>query len=119
MAQAAGERRAHVRAQLKTSVHLHSEGALAVGFTDNISEGGLFVATDQIFPQGSLVDLQFSLPDGGSFVQARGEVRWTWARDRASDGRPGMGVQFTSIDDGDRARIARFVADRRELFYED
>jgi uncharacterized protein (TIGR02266 family) len=103
------------------SIHVLGERGLTAGFTGNISEGGVFVETDEPLPLGSAVDLQLALPDGGSFIEARGEVRWRWARDRSidRDGHPGMGVGFTSIADGDRARIARFVAEHRELFLED
>lgn len=116
---AGAERRAHPRAALKTSVSLCSESNFYTGFMNDISEGGLFVATHQVLQRGSLIDLEFSLPDDQEPIHVQGEVCWVSEYNPTSDGHPGMGVRFTTIAEADRARIERFVTQRGTLFYDD
>jgi uncharacterized protein (TIGR02266 family) len=113
------ERRQYPRAQLKAEVHLGSTSNFYTGFMNDISEGGLFVATHQLLPHGSLIDLEFSLPDEGGAICVQGLVRWVCEYNPTSDGHPGMGVQFTNLQERDRLRIERFVEVRGTLFYED
>lgn len=113
------ERRAHPRAVLKTEVHLGSESNFYTGFTNDISEGGLFVATHHVLPRGERMELEFSLPDDPTPLKVLGEVRWTREYNPASDGAPGLGFQFVDLSADDRARIEAFVKQRETLFYED
>jgi len=116
---AAHERRQHTRVELKTAVSLGSESNFYTGFMNDISEGGLFVATHAVLPRGSVIDLEFSLPDEGGPIRVEGEVRWVCEYNPESDGHAGMGVQFRTVGPAERARIERFVSQRGTLFYED
>jgi len=62
------------------------------GETDNLSEGGLFIRTDEPFPVGTRLRLQVDTGDGVA-IPLRGVVRWT--RDGVQEGRPcGMGIEL-------------------------
>lgn len=113
------ERRQHLRATLKTSVHLSSESNFYTGFSNDISEGGIFVATHNVLPRGSFMDIEFSLPDDGAPIRVQGEVRWVREYRQDSDGHPGMGLEFRNLQEADRQRILSFVKMRDTLFYED
>lgn len=113
------ERRAHQRARLKTSVSFASESNFYTGFTRDISEGGLFVATHNVIPVGGLVDLEFSLPDDGPPIKVKAEVRWAAEYNELSDCPPGLGLSFTDLPEEGRGRIERFVEMRDTLFYDD
>jgi hypothetical protein len=68
-------------------------------------------------PIGTQVDLSFSLPSGER-IQAQGVVRWVReVNDKDPDSMPGLGVQFTRLEDDARAAIERFVASREPMFY--
>ncbi|MBW2732425.1 MAG: TIGR02266 family protein [Deltaproteobacteria bacterium] len=112
-------RREHLRAALKTKVGFSTESNFYAGFTDDVSEGGLFVATHQLLPLGTVVALEFSCVEAGSdLMSVSGRVRWV--RDEQKDGQaaPGMGVQFIDLSDEDRGHIETFVKRRDPIFYE-
>jgi hypothetical protein len=56
---------------------------------------------------GRVLTRRFVLPDGGAAIWVRGEVV------HCSDdpARPGVGIRFVEVQEDDRARIARFVAE--------
>ncbi|HLL55877.1 MAG TPA: TIGR02266 family protein, partial [Myxococcaceae bacterium] len=111
------ERQSRVRMQ--ASVDMESESNFFQGFSTNLSEGGLFVATVQMLPRGTPVDLHFTLP-GGKRIDAKGVVRWTReVNDRTPDIFPGVGVQFTDLPTEAAAAIRSFVSEREPLFFAD
>src|SRR5687768_12519539 len=68
-------------ARLVASIEL-DEGSY-VGFTENLSQAGVFVATQAPQKVGAMVNLLIALPDLG-LVRAQGIVRWI-RRSSASD----------------------------------
>jgi len=59
--------------------------------TDDLSEGGLFIRTDEPLPLGAKVNLRVDLDGFG--IPLRGEVRWAQAEEEV--GRPrGMGIEL-------------------------
>lgn len=113
------ERRQHLRATYKTSINLTSESNFYSGFTDDISEGGLFVSTHNTIPCGNVVNIEFMLPDSDEPIKAQGEVRWIREYRPENDAPPGMGLSFTGLPDAVRQRILSFVKVRDTIFYED
>ena len=98
---------------------LSSDSNVFTGFSTNLSEGGLFVATVNLLPVGTPVDLTFSLP-GNTRISVHGEVRWRRELDdRAPDVFPGVGVRFVELSPEAAQAVHRFVADREPLFYPD
>lgn len=111
------EKRAEVRHDVEVRVDVSTPHNFYQGFTENISEGGLFVSTYRRLPVGSALVVQVHLDDGEAPVEVTCEVRWT--RDDSEDDAGGMGMRFVSLEAAARARIAAFVARRDPLFYED
>jgi len=107
------------RVRMQASVDLESESNFFQGFSTNLSEGGLFVATVQMLPMGTQVDLHFTLP-GGKKIDAKGVVRWMReVNDRTPDIFPGVGVQFVELPPEAAAAIRNFVTAREPLFFAD
>jgi len=71
-----------------------------VGKAENLSVGGLFIATPEPPVLGSLVLLLFHTPEGE--VRVRGTVRSVKPGE-------GMGLGITSMDSETRARLSRWV----------
>ncbi|MBH24747.1 MAG: hypothetical protein CMH57_09910 [Myxococcales bacterium] len=115
------ETRQHTRIGVELEVTLESESNFYAGFSMNISEGGLFIATYDVQPVGSEIKISLALGDDEPPITAYGLVRWVREYNPASpDTSPGMGVQFTRMSREDVMRIYRFCAERRDpLFYED
>jgi uncharacterized protein (TIGR02266 family) len=66
------------------------------GLTNNISEGGLFIATPQLFDIGTQLKFPFQLPNMKEAEDVEGIVRWVRREDRPEQGIPcGIGIQFT------------------------
>ena len=109
------------RHDLEISVDLDSDTNFYTGLTQNISTGGVFIATHQIKKVGERVQLKFNLPGAPRPVQCMTEVRWI--RENSSlhrtDSPPGMGVRFIDLSDEDRGIIEGFVQSRESLFYDD
>lgn len=113
------ERRRAPRAHLETEVSFQSDDNFFAGFSEDVSEGGLFVATYDLKAVGTRVNLTFSLPEGTS-IETTGEVRWLRdPRDRDAGVSPGMGIQFDALSEPEKAKITEFVKARSPMFYED
>jgi uncharacterized protein (TIGR02266 family) len=116
-APAAAAQRGSKRVKMQASVDLSSDDNFFNGFSSNISDGGLFVATVNLVPLGTEVDLHFTLPSGEK-LDVHGVVRWhREVNDAVPDAFPGLGVQFTRLDGPAQKAIASFVADREPMFY--
>lgn len=115
----AGERRReHARFSVDLDVTVGSDHNFYAGFAENLSAGGVFIATHKLKPVGSKIELSINLPEG-STVRATGEVRWIRVFNEHSDTPPGMGVRFSEIDQDSLAAIAAFLAHREPLFFDD
>ncbi len=109
--------RSSARVQLKTEVDFSSDSNFYSGFSTDVADGGLFIATLSLLPVGSVVALKFTIPGAGE-VEAKGEVRWVRALDdRAPYVFPGMGVRFVDLTPQSHALITAFVAQREPMFF--
>jgi uncharacterized protein (TIGR02266 family) len=112
-------KRVAARVAMQTQVDLASDSNFFTGFSTNISEGGLFIATVNVLPAGTPVDVTFSLP-AGARLTVKGEVRWTReVNDRTPEVFPGVGVRFTEVDPTVVGQIKAFVQEREPLFFPD
>lgn len=111
------ERRARPRVDLSVGVGFRSDARFYTGFTSDISEGGLFVATHMLQPIGSELALTFALPTGPE-ISVRAIVRWTRdPHDSNSATPPGMGVQLQALEVEDLERIREFIAVREPIVF--
>jgi uncharacterized protein (TIGR02266 family) len=102
------------RAELKVEIGIDDYMDFYVGFGENVSPGGLFVASYRLLPIGAPVALTIVLPDQSALF-VHGEVRWVRdPADRAtSEQEPGMGIQFTDLPPAEAERLRAYV-NRRE-----
>lgn len=111
-------RRASDRKRVRVAVTMSSDSNLYVGFADNMSEGGLFVATHELLPIGETIDLEFEIPGEDDFVKVAAEVCWHRAVSDVVNGLlPGFGARFVDLDDDDRARLEEFLETREPIFH--
>ena len=113
--------RAAERYDLEVKVDLESDHNFYTGLTQNISAGGLFIATHHLRRIGDRISLKFQLPGNEGPVQVDTEVRWireNSALTRA-DGATGMGVRFINLSPAATAAIQQFLATRDSLYYDD
>lgn len=112
------EQRDRIRVRMAVEVTLHTETHFYAGLSQNISEGGLFVATYEHLDLGTPLDLTITLP-GQPAIEVRGEVRWTReASEYTADFSPGVGVAFCGLPDAAKTVIETFLRTRSPLLYE-
>jgi uncharacterized protein (TIGR02266 family) len=113
--------RAAERFDLEVKVDLESDHNFYTGLTQNISSGGLFIATHHIRKIGERITLNFTLPGSTRTVSVETEVRWIRENSALmrSHGDIGMGVRFINLSDEAKAAIDAFLQSRESLYYDD
>lgn len=71
-------------------------------YSSNLSQSGIFIQTEEPLEPGTLVNIQFSLPDQ-ILIRTRGEVMWK--SDDEEDPELGMGIKFLGLKEEDRDHI--------------
>ncbi len=113
-------RRRFVRTEYQLEVSLERESTFYNRFTENISAGGLFIATHDTRPLGEIIEMSFTIPDRKDPITVQGEVRWLREyREDNTDMVPGMGVRFINLTDSDEKDIVKFIASREPEFFDD
>ncbi len=90
------------------------------GLTQDISSGGLFVATGIAYSVGDRMVVRFTLPGRHEPIIADAEVRWVRdTRFMRTDSPEGVGLRFTSLTPEGKEAIESFLERRDSLFYDD
>jgi len=90
-----------------------------VGFSGEIAEGGVFVATYNTLDVDTLVYVMVNLPGGYEF-RLPGRVHFVRdPMDLSAESEPGMGVKFEALPADNRELILRFIRKRAPMFYDD
>jgi uncharacterized protein (TIGR02266 family) len=93
-------------------VNYRAFGVTLSGFIRDISQNGVYLATDSDIKQGTQLDVIFALPDPiGTIVHAKGKVAWVNTRsDRRKPSLPeGFGLEFLSIPEGAASDLSRYL----------
>jgi uncharacterized protein (TIGR02266 family) len=112
-------RRGDARYRVDLEVGIASPHNFYGGLAENLSAGGVFVATHRTLPVGERVEVAIDVPDCPYIVRGVGEVRWTRGYCSDADVPPGIGVKFIHLEEGGAETIKRFLQDREPLIYED
>ena len=99
---------------------MQTESNFYTGLTQDLSGGGIFVATNQIRPMGELIKVFLTLPGQRETYEILTEVRWvrdtTFSR---SVDDPGMGLRFLQMTAGAKKAVADFLTKRDSLFFDE
>jgi len=108
------------RVGVQVRVDLRSENTFFTGFSENISEGGLFIATEAPHEIGDELDVELSLMGGGHRIAQKVVVRWIRPAEAAGGLPAGMGVQFIELTTHQQDALQEFVDSRIKdtLFYD-
>jgi uncharacterized protein (TIGR02266 family) len=108
----------HPRWELHTAVDLQSDDNLYTGLSNDVSAGGIFVATLDTPPVGTEVQIKVTLPDG-TLLELLGVTRWVRSVREASPGLPpGCGIEWIDLPMEALESLMRFAQQRDPLFYE-
>jgi uncharacterized protein (TIGR02266 family) len=107
----AANRRIAPRIRVAVEIHVRSEHRFWIGLTENLSEGGLFVATAEPLEVGDRFDVLLSLD--GVEVHAPVEVRWVRPPGRPGL-TPGVGVRLLHLPEGVLHHLQTWVREHRD-----
>jgi len=112
--------RRHERVVVEAAVTMESDHNFYAGFAENISTGGLFVATHDILPLGARFTMVFTVPTYDREVRVTCEVRWQRLHNPFdAETISGMGVQFVDLGPIEERAINAFIRARETIFYDD
>ena len=103
--------RSHPRAPLAVKVRYTTpEGKQFDSLTGGIGAGGLFIESSAPLAPGTELSVEFALPDRPwEKHTAKAKVAWTRNKPERHLLFPGMGVQFTNIDEKARKELVELV----------
>lgn len=96
------ERRKHLRAPIAARVRSKEGDQEEIWFTQDISEGGLFLKTEKPPYVGMILNLEISLPDTEDLLRLKSEVIWR------HEGK-GCGVRFLRVTAAQRKILKLFT----------
>lgn len=96
--------RKHPRASLKTELWIGQDGIFTRTdeFLSDLSVGGAFVQTHQVFPVGSVINLRFKMPTITNMITCTTVVRNMEVGN-------GLGVEFLDLSRENRLHVEQFV----------
>ena len=101
------ERRQHSRVKLRIEVNYQKMDSYLHRFTENISEGGCFIETDDVLPPRTEVPLEFSFPNHPEPLVIIGEVVWV-----VEGTHSGMGIRYKKVSP-DAQKVLREIVQSR------
>ncbi len=110
------QKRRATRLHHEIPVAYRSVGSFLTDWATNISQGGLFINTRAPLPVGTMVRILIQLPGSPFPHDLQGRVTRTTPFGNRANQVPGMGIQFTALDDARRRELELFVERlRRDL----
>ncbi len=108
MTQPENKRRA-ARLHNAIPVAYKSVGSFLSDWATNISHGGLFINTRKPLPVGTAVRILIQLPGASFPCELAGRVTRSAEFDNHANTVPGMGIEFTGLDEAKKLEIDAFV----------
>jgi len=105
----ANEQRTGQRKPTKIEVMFREYGAFVKAYMLNVSNGGLFVKTEDPFPLDHPVSLRLILPSETKPLDIEGRVVWINPKGRKNSFPKGMGIQFEKMNDEARSKLDECV----------
>lgn len=107
------------RQNIEVNIGATTESNFYVGFSGEVAEGGVFVATYDVHPRGTPIHMLVTLPGGFEF-RSDGIVRFVRdPLDLTAEAEPGMGVQWEALGAQQRELVLRFIRKRPPMFYDE
>ncbi len=114
------ERRRACRIPVELTVFVHADKHFFQAETADVSQGGMFIATDRVLDVGTRMILDFALPSGQAGaepLEVEASVRWVRNGERP-DGTRGIAVAFENLSEEAFARIEAYCKVREPLYFD-
>lgn len=104
-----GEKRRHVRVASSSKVVVTYNGSPHELYTENLSEGGMYILTNAPFPIGTKLEMGLQV-DAGTRIHLKGVVIYIKRPFSDVFGHPsGMAIEFSEINHDDRRTLREFI----------
>jgi uncharacterized protein (TIGR02266 family) len=101
-------RRLHERKDLMLKVEYAETSQFLADFTENVSQGGVFIATEEQFKVGMTIEFMVGFPGLLDPIPMKGVIKW--CRTAVSETEPaGIGVQFLNEQSPGRSAFQQLV----------
>lgn len=127
----AEDRRRHARYALSLAITMQGDNNFYAGLSEDISEGGVFIATFHVLPIGTPVVISFTLPHTEEPITTSGVVQWVRGPGATAHPAnmfggggelpgvmPGIGIRFHDLDAATRKVIRDFMQQRKPVFFD-
>jgi uncharacterized protein (TIGR02266 family) len=101
------------RARLNVSVKYKDLDEFIKRNTNNISKGGIFIESDEVYPRRTRLNFEIRLTDGQSVLRGEGVVAWCCKPGDEGGGNPGMGIKFTVLDKSSK-KLVDTIVDKKD-----
>jgi uncharacterized protein (TIGR02266 family) len=102
------ERRKFPRADIMLKVRYRHAKDFLADYTENISAGGVFIATEEQFEMGTELDFEVSFPGLLDPIPLKGVVKW-FRPARSAEEPAGIGIQFAVEEPVGKGPLAQLV----------
>ena len=104
------EARENKRISIQLLVDYSQKGHYLFDFCRNLGSGGIFINAEHVSPEGSELDLTFTIPDSKETLTVTGRVIWVQKLISSKPHLvPGMGIQFNVMEVEDREALDNFI----------
>jgi uncharacterized protein (TIGR02266 family) len=98
--------RESVRVPLDLDVNFESRGEIRKCMMNNLSAGGIFVATESPLPLGTPFNVRIQIERTGEEIELPGEVVTVGASANLAEEKHGMGIRFVHLDEAQLELVA-------------
>ena len=84
-----------------------------LGYSQDLSLGGIFLKASNSFKAGERFPIEFVLPDNKTKIQCMGEVVWKTRLDSTNNTMEGVGLRFADVNPESREALDRWIEQRR------
>jgi len=91
-------------------VKIRHNGQEYIGYVKNISKGGFFVETDQIYELHTELEFEFHLPESNERILGKAKVCWARKNWGNAEEPPGMGIEFTQFDGDSKTSLNNYIS---------
>lgn len=114
------ERRKNPRYLVRALVDYESPDTYLYDYSTDLSQGGIFIETNNPASIDSPITLRFTLPNIDRVFEIKGRVAWHNQPDPKDELRPvqrlprGMGIEFLEMDKADREIIQKYLQESQD-----
>jgi CRP/FNR family transcriptional regulator len=102
--------REEIRTQKTLSLSYQDKKSFVEAYTENVSDRGLFIRTENPLGQGARFLLNLQLPGLSDPMQIKCEVAWTREERETADYPTGMGVRFLEMTKEDNRSLKEYLS---------